>query len=145
MKKEKIKVTKITNRTTQMRKPLSKKNDWSNFLVRLVINTLVILLASKIFESMSVDGFAYAMLAAIIISLLNQYIRPFIVFLSLPLTIVTFGLFYPFINVIILKFASLIMGSHFQITGIFIPLIISFFISFVTYILEKIIFGSEER
>ncbi|NLA33080.1 MAG: phage holin family protein [Mollicutes bacterium] len=144
MTKEKLKVKKITNRNPVIKEPMRTKNDWLTFVIKLVINTVVILLADKIFASMSVDGFWYAMLTAVVIAFLNQYIRPFLVFLSLPLTIVTFGLFYPFINVIILKLASLLLGSHFQISGIFIPLIISLFISFMNYLLEKLVFGDKK-
>ena len=49
------------------------------------------------------------------------------------------GLLYPFINVIILKLASLVMGSHFVVEGWIIPFFISLFISFMTVVLDALI------
>ena len=57
----------------------------------------------------------------------------------LPITILTTGLFYPFINVIILKLASFIIGDAFVIEGWFIPFFISIFISVVTLVLNNLI------
>ena len=49
------------------------------------------------------------------------------------------GIFYPFINVIILKLASLIMGDTFVVEGWILPFFIALFISFTTLILDKLI------
>lgn len=59
--------------------------------------------------------------------------------LALPITMISLGLFYPFINVAILKLASLIMGSHFAVEGWIIPFFISLFISFMTIMLDTLI------
>lgn len=141
MEKTKVKVVKLKNNQTVV---YNTKNNSNQLLVKLIINTFVLLLADALFKSMVIDGLIYAFLTASIISLLNHFIRPLIVAVTLPLTVFTFGIFYPFINVIILKIASFLMGSHFQIEGIIIPLIISFFISFMNYSLEKIIIGDKK-
>ena len=71
--------------------------------------------------------------------LLNITVKEFLKMLALPITMISLGLFYPFINVAILKLASLIMGSHFAVEGWIIPFFISLFISFMTIMLDTLI------
>ena len=65
--------------------------------------------------------------------------KPFLKLIFLPVTVITTGIFYPFINVIILKLASLIMGDAFVVEGWILPFFIALFISFTTLILDKLI------
>lgn len=105
----------------------------------LLINGLVLLFATSVFRDFYVESFWYAILAAFVIMVLNKTLKPFIKLLTLPLTIFTLGLFYPFVNVIILKLASLIMGDKFIVTGWIIPFFIAIFISAMTIILDAVI------
>ena len=66
-------------------------------------------------------------------------VKPFLKLIFLPVTVITTGIFYPFINVIILKLASLIMGDTFVVEGWILPFFIALFISFTTLILDKLI------
>lgn len=107
--------------------------------VSMVVYACVLLLANKVFKGIYVDGFAYALIAAIILSFLNYTIKPLLVYLTLPLTIVTFGIAYPIVNMIILKLCDLIMGYHFMVYG-FVPLFfIAIFISFMKMFLDGLI------
>lgn len=81
----------------------------------------------------------YALLASIIIYILNQTIKPILIYITLPITALTYGLFYPIINVIILYITSFILGNNFQIYGIFIPFIIAIIISFLNLLMEGMI------
>jgi putative membrane protein len=81
----------------------------------------------------------YALLAAIIIYILNQTIKPILVYITLPLTALTYGLFYPIINVIILEITSFILGNNFEINGIIIPIIVAIVISLLNILMEGII------
>jgi uncharacterized membrane protein YvlD (DUF360 family) len=56
--------------------------------------------------------------------------------LTIPITALTFGIFYPFINVLILKIVDILLGSHFTINGIFIACIAAILISFLNFILD---------
>ena len=105
----------------------------------LIINAIVLLLASKVFNGFYISSFWYALLTALVIMLLNKTIKPLIKVLTLPLTVFTLGLFYPFVNVIILKLAGLIMGSKFVIDGWFTPFFIAIFISLMTIILDILV------
>ena len=105
----------------------------------LLVNALVLMMATKIFNGFEVSSYLYAILAAFIILVLNKTIKPVIGLLTLPLTVLTLGLFYPFINVFILKLTSLMLGSHFVVEGWLVPFFISIFISVMTIILDVLI------
>lgn len=121
----------------------NKKRESKNVVVELILNlacnTLVLMLASSLFESFEITSISYAFLGAIIISLLNMTIKPLLVYLSLPMIFVTFGLFYPFINVFILKITSLILGNNFIVAGWIIPFFVALFISFMNMLFYRII------
>ena len=105
----------------------------------LLMNALVLLLATSIFKDFYIESFWYAVLTAFIIIVLNKTIKPIISILTLPITVVTLGLFYPFVNVFILKVASLIMGDKFIVDGWLVPFFIAIFISIMTIILDAVI------
>ena len=92
----------------------------------------------------------WGLLTAILIYILNKTIKPHIVWLTLPLTALTLGLFYPLINVFILKLVDFILLSHFDITGgIFMSFFVALLISILNIIMDSIIFkgilGKEEK
>ena len=97
---------------------------------------------SVLFKSLNVSNEyygLYAVIASIIIYILNQTIKPVLFFITLPITALTMGLFYPLINVLILYITSFILGDKFQITGIIIPFFIAILISLLNIIMEGII------
>ena len=76
----------------------------------------------------------------LIIFILNKTIKPLLVWLTLPITALTLGLFYPFINVLILYIVSWILGPHFEITGgLLTTFIMALSISLMNLIMKKII------
>ena len=109
------------------------------YILTLIINSIVLILASKIFKGFYIQSFGYAIITSLIISLLSSTVKPFLKLIFLPVTVMTTGIFYPFINVIILKLASLIMGDAFVVEGWILPFFIALFISFTTLILDKLI------
>ena len=62
-----------------------------------------------------------------------------IVRLTLPITALTFGLFYPFINFFILEFTDFVMGTHFQVYGFWSVLLMSLMISIMQFMVEEVI------
>ena len=110
-----------------------------DYRLTLIINSIVLILASKIFKGFYIQSFGYAIITSLVISLLSSTVKPFLKLIFLPVTVITTGIFYPFINVIILKLASLIMGDAFVVEGWILPFFIALFISFTTLILDKLI------
>ena len=83
--------------------------------------------------------FGIGSLLSIIIYILNQTIKPISVYITLPVTALTYGLFYPIVNVIILYITSFILGNNFQIHGIIISFVIAIIISFLNLLMEGMI------
>ncbi len=73
-----------------------------NFIIRLLLNALALLLVSKFLRGIRVDDFTSAVLAALVIGILNALVRPILLLLTLPLNILTLGLFTFVINAAIL-------------------------------------------
>lgn len=119
----------------------NKDPKW-NFIewgLTLLIDALVIMLSASIFKGFYVESFGYAILTALVIMILDIFVKPFLKLLALPITVVSLGILYPFVNVIILKLASLIMNSHFNVDGWIVPFFIAIFISFMTVLLDSLI------
>lgn len=106
--------------------------------------TVILMLMTLIFKNtLYIDNSYYGLwclIASILIYLLNIWIKPFLVWLTIPITGITLGLFYPFINLIILKLVSLILGDHFKIYGVWFALIVAISISFLNLVLEEFLF-----
>lgn len=81
----------------------------------------------------------YALIAAIIIHILNQTIKPVLFYITLPITGITFGLFYPILNVLVLYITSFILGDNFIIRGFILPFIIAILISILNIFMEGLI------
>ena len=111
---------------------------------RILVNMIVIIMATKIFKNIYVDGVFYTFLVSVLLMILNIFIKPTLNYIMLPINIYTLGLTYPLVNVLILKIISLLLRNHFILNGWFSAFFISIFISVMTIILDKII-GREIR
>ena len=78
----------------------------------------------------------WGFIAVLIIWILNKTIKPILFWITIPLTALTLGLFYPIINIIILKLTDIILISHFEIKGIFSLFFASIFISILNAIMD---------
>lgn len=116
-----------------------EKDNSTEFFVGIVVYAIVLMITSSLFEGFYVQNFLFALIAALLLSLLNTTIKPLLIVLTLPLNIVTLGIAYPIVNVIILQFCDLLMGKTFDISGIFASFIIAVFISFLKIILDNLI------
>ena len=121
------------------------KSDLTEFFVGLIVYAIVLMIAGSLFRGIYIENFFYAIIAALILSMLNCFIKPFLVFFTLPLTIMTFGITYPIVNAIILKICDWLMGSAFEMGGLFITFIIAIFISAMKMFLDSIITNNFRR
>ena len=116
-----------------------KKNDIITFIVGIIVYALVLMMASSLFVNFYIESFWYAIIAALILSLLNYTIKPVLIVMALPITILTYGIAYPIVNMIILKLCDIIMGSSFVIGGFLSMFFISIFISLLKMFLDQMI------
>lgn len=113
--------------------------DW---LIYMCGYTIVIMLVSMLFNSIQIDHNHFVLWSAIIVLvtyILNKTVKPILITLTIPITGITLGLFYPFINVFILKLVDWLLGKHFNVTSIFIAFFAAILISTMNFIVEKII------
>ena len=120
--------------------------DW---LIKIIGYAIILFITSCIFkETLHIDSNYFglwSLLAAVIIYLLNKTLKPILIWLTIPITGLTLGLFYPFINLIILKIVSFVLYPHFYITGIFYAIFASILISILNVFLEEFIINKIER
>lgn len=107
-------------------------------LTRVLIGTLALLMAAYFIPGIEVANFYIALIAAIILGLLNAVVRPVLIILTLPITILTLGLFTFVINALLFWFvASFIDG--FDVSGFWIALLGSVFVTIVTSVGNKFV------
>jgi putative membrane protein len=87
-----------------------------SLLLRLILNALAVILVSYIVPGVQVNGFFTAFITAFVIGLINAVIRPVLLVLSLPINILTLGLFTLVINALMFWLASALVPG-FQVAG----------------------------
>lgn len=117
----------------------TKRKELSIFLLEILTGALSLTLADYLFKSLYIENFMYACLASIIISLFSVYLKPVLNYLMLPINILTLGISSLFVNVIILKLTSLVLGSKFILNGWFIGIFVALVISIINAFLNNII------
>ena len=115
----------------------NKKSDLLSLIVGIFVYAFVLIIVSRLFRNFEIANFSYAIIAALILSFLNYTIKPLLIYWTLPLNIITLGLTYPIVNMIILKLCDILMGNYFNIRGFWSLFFITIFIS-----LFKIFFDS---
>ena len=107
------------------------------FLMRTIILTLAVIIAIRILPGVRIEGGSIwvAVLTALVISLLDNFIRPILIFVTLPFTVVTMGLFIFIINAVIIELAAGIVGP-FQVDSFGYALLFSLIITALNYLLE---------
>lgn len=120
-------------------KKYNKKSDFIQFVVGLIVYAVVLMIAESLFKGIEIKSFLYALIAAFILDLLNYTVKPVLIYWTLPLSILSFGIAYPIVNMIILKLCDILMGSAFNIHGFVATFFIAIFISFMRILLDNII------
>ncbi|TLV00446.1 phage holin family protein [Dyadobacter luticola] len=103
-------------------------------LLRLVISTLAIIVAANLVPGVVVDSLTTAIIVAIVLGLLNTFLKPVLQILALPITILTLGLFYFVVNVFIIYLATYLVDG-FAISNFISALIFGLVVSVVSSIL----------
>jgi len=108
------------------------------FLIRLCLNAVALLIVSTVIPGIEVRGVLPALSAAFFLGLVNAVVRPILLILTLPLTIVTLGLFIPVINAFLLKLVSL-MIQGFEVHGFWSAVFGALLLSIVSGLLSLFI------
>ena len=90
--------------------------DAQRTVIRILLNAVALLLTAGLFKSINLEGFFSAVLAVMILAFINAFIRPIFLLLTLPVTVMTLGLFTLVINAALFKLTSVLVPG-FQVGG----------------------------
>ncbi|MFZ4105793.1 phage holin family protein [Flavobacterium sp.] len=109
-----------------------------NILFRILVTSILVLVISYFFPSIAhVDGVNSAIIVAIVLGLLNVFIKPVLVLFTLPVTIFSLGLFLLVINAAIIALCTKLVGG-FSVNGFFGALLFSIILSISQSIVYKL-------
>lgn len=105
-------------------------------LLNWLANALVIMVAAYILPGVHVENLWVALLVALVLGILNMLIKPLLIILTLPITIVTFGLFLLVINALLVLLASHFVPG-FIVDGFWWALLFSLLVSLINLVVSK--------
>lgn len=115
-----------------------------NLLVKIIISSLAVFLTAYLIPGISVDSYITAIWVAIVLALLNGFLKPLLIIFTIPVTIVTLGLFLLVINAAIIMLAGNFVDG-FYVDGFWWALLFSLVLSVITSLMESLGGKSEKR
>ncbi|WP_129730013.1 MULTISPECIES: phage holin family protein [Bacillaceae] len=114
------------------------------WIISIISNSIVLIVIAGIFKilvpsSFYIENVTTAVAASIVLALLNAFIKPLLIVVTLPITVVTFGLFLIVINAITLKIADSLLGASFDIKGFGTAVAVAVCISVLNMLIDKVI------
>ena len=104
-----------------------------------LLNALALLGVAYLLPGIQIDGFAAALIAALILGLVNTIIRPILVVLTFPITVVTLGIFYLVINALLFWGVSKLMGNAFVVNGFWSAMLGTVVYSIIAWMLSLLL------
>ena len=108
------------------------------FIAKTLITAVAVLIAAYVLDGVHVKDSTTAVIVAAVLGLLNSFVKPILIVITIPITIFTLGLFLLVINVLIVKWVSEIVPG-FRVDGWVYALLFSFVVSIATYLMESLI------
>ncbi|RIA10808.1 putative membrane protein [Flavobacteriaceae bacterium MAR_2010_72] len=109
-----------------------------NLILRILLTAVAVVILAKLLPGVIVDGFLSAVIVAIVLGLLNAILKPILIILTLPITIVTLGLFLLVINACIILMADKFIDG-FGVSSFWTALLFSILLSILQSILYSIL------
>lgn len=111
------------------------------WIISIVLNALALITVAYLFDGIHMEDFTTALLAGLILSILNVLVKPLLVILTLPITVITFGLFLLVINAAVLMLTQHFLRPEFAIDSFGIAILASALISIITMVLGRAVKG----
>jgi putative membrane protein len=105
-----------------------------NLLFRILITAVAAVIAAWILPGVTIDDFLVAIVLAFVLAILNGFLKPILIFLTIPITIFTFGLFLLVINAAIILLAGYFVNG-FDVRNFWYALLFSLILSFISSLL----------
>lgn len=116
-----------------------------NFIIKLFLNAIAVVLTAYLIPGVHLESFGYAVLLAALLSILNVSLKPLLIFLTIPATIFSLGLFLLAINAFIILVADWIIPTGFDVDGFWWALLFSIVLSIINSIFERLTVKNEHR
>ncbi|HEY5570765.1 MAG TPA: phage holin family protein [Bacteroidales bacterium] len=113
-------------------------------IAQLLLSAAAVYLTAKILPGIKLDGFTSAIWVALVLALLNTFLKPFLQLFSLPFILVTFGLFLVVINTIIVMLCSEILDG-FEVSGFLHGILFSIILTIITSLLNLLFKPTEKQ
>jgi len=107
------------------------------FILKLLVTSLAVFFGAKLIPGVHLEGFPTAILVALLIGFLNAFLKPILIILTIPITLITFGLFLLVINAAIIMLADYAL-TGFTVDAFFTAVVFSIIVSIITWILEAL-------
>lgn len=115
-----------------------------NYILKIILSAIAVFVLAKILPGITIQSYVSAALVAIVLGFLNTIVRPVLVFFTIPLTILTLGLFLLIINASMVLLADYFI-SGFYVANLFYALLFSILLSFLQSVLFKLLKEDKKR
>lgn len=109
----------------------------NGFFLRWLFNAIAIYLTTRIIQGLQIPDFTTALIAALVLGIVNAFIRPIVLLLTLPINLLTLGLFTLIVNTLMLYLVAAVVRS-FVITNFWSALIGALLIAIISTLLSHI-------
>jgi Predicted membrane protein len=109
-----------------------------SFITKILATAVAVLIAARFLSGIHIDGVLTAVLVAVVLGLLNTFIKPILIILTIPITVITLGLFLLVINVLIIKWAADIVPG-FKVDNWMWALLFGFIVSIISSFINGLI------
>lgn len=115
-----------------------------NLLIRILLTAVLVLVLSYFLPGVAVNSFTTSIIVAVVLGLLNIFIKPILVLFTLPVTVFTFGLFLLVINAVIILLCNSIVGG-FHVSSFWTALLFSIVLTFCQSIVFSFTGGNNDN
>ncbi|MEN8886383.1 MAG: phage holin family protein [Winogradskyella sp.] len=109
-----------------------------NLIMRLLINALAVFILAHLLDGVTVNGYTGAIIVALVLSILNILVKPILIILTLPVTILTLGLFLLVINALIIGLADRLIDG-FEVSSFWTAILFSVLLSLLQSVLQSVL------
>ncbi len=108
-----------------------------NFIIRFLLNGLAVFLTAYLLDGVDVDGYTTALIVALLLSIANAVVKPILIVLTIPITILTLGLFLLVINALMILLVDYFVDD-FYVKGFWWALLASLILSIFNSIFDDL-------
>jgi len=127
----------------EYREALTEGENMKELLVKWLVNSTALLVVAHIVSGVVIDDWVTVFVAALVLGFLNAFLRPVLIFLTLPVSVLSLGLFTLFINAFLFYLAAhLVRGFH--VTGYWRAFVAALVFSIVSFLLNLVL-GAERH